>query len=64
MIDDFTNIDKNGKNIRNVFYEEKVKNSDYQIIGYFGIDGVLIRYLVKKIKLKKIWRIIKFIEFN
>ena len=47
MIDDFTNIDKNGKNIRNVFYEE-FKNSDYQITGYFGIDGVLIRYFGEK----------------
>ena len=40
MIDDFTNIDKNGKNIRNVFYEEfkKFRLSNNRIFP--GIDGV------------------------
>ena len=43
MIDDFTNIDPSGNSIRNVFLE-KFKNHNYQITGYFGIDGVVIRY--------------------
>ncbi len=43
MIDDFTNIDSEGNNIRKLF-NEKFKNFDYQIIGYFGTDGVIIRY--------------------
>ena len=43
MIDDFTNIDQSGNSIRNLFLE-KFKNHNYQITGYFGIDGVVIRY--------------------
>lgn len=43
MIDDFTNIDSEGNNIRKLF-NEKFKNFDYQIIGYFGTDGVILRY--------------------
>lgn len=43
MIDDFTNIDPNGNSIRHLFYQ-KFKNHDYEITGYFGIDGVVIRY--------------------
>ena len=43
MIDDFTNIDPSGNSIRNLFLE-KFKNHNYQITGYFGIDGVVIRY--------------------
>ena len=43
MIDDFTNIDKNGNSIRKALYKE-FQGHDYEIIGYFGVDGVIIRY--------------------
>jgi len=43
MIDDFTNIDPNGNSIRDIF--NKTFNKDeYQITGYFGIDGIVIRF--------------------
>tara|TARA_B100000427_G_scaffold50346_1_gene38341 strand:+ start:1696 stop:2358 length:663 start_codon:yes stop_codon:yes gene_type:complete len=43
MIDDFTNIDKDGKSIREAFYEE-FSNHDFELVGFFGVDGVVIRY--------------------
>ena len=47
MIDDFTNIDPSGKSIRELFKQE-FKNCDFEIVGYFGIDGVIIRYFGSK----------------
>tara|TARA_B100000902_G_scaffold157217_2_gene153451 strand:- start:5077 stop:5637 length:561 start_codon:yes stop_codon:yes gene_type:complete len=43
MIDDYTNIDSDGNNIRKII-NDKFNNIDYQIVGYFGTDGVIIRY--------------------
>ena len=43
MIDDFTNIDSEGKSIRNLFYK-KFEGHDFEITSYFGIGGVVIRY--------------------
>ena len=43
MIDDFTNIDKKGNSIRKALYKE-FQGHDFEIIGYFGVDGVIIRY--------------------
>ena len=47
MIDDFTNIDPSGKSIRELFKQEFI-NCDFEIVGYFGIDGVIIRYFGSK----------------
>ncbi len=43
MIDDYTNIDSDGNNIRKII-NDKFNNIDHQIVGYFGTDGVIIRY--------------------
>ena len=51
MIDDFTNIDPSGKSIRELFKQEFI-NYDFEIVGYFGIDGVIIRYFGLKKFLK------------
>tara|TARA_B100001250_G_scaffold286226_1_gene248236 strand:+ start:1442 stop:2104 length:663 start_codon:yes stop_codon:yes gene_type:complete len=47
MIDDFTNIDREGKSIREAFYKE-FNNHDFELIGYFGVDGVVIRFFSEK----------------
>lgn len=46
MIDDFTNIDLEGKSIRDIFYK-KFEGHDFEITSYFGIGGVIIRYFGK-----------------
>ncbi len=46
MIDDFTNIDPNGNSIRDIFINT-FSDHEYQITGYFGIDGVIVRYFGK-----------------
>jgi O-methyltransferase len=44
MIDDFTNIDKDGNSIKKIF-DEVFQDKDYIVTNYFGIDGVVIRIL-------------------
>lgn len=44
MIDDFSNVDRDGNSISKVFYEE-FKGLEFEKVGFFGVDGVLIRYL-------------------
>ena len=46
MIDDFTNVDSEGKSIRDLFYK-KFEGHDFEITSYFGIGGVVIRYFGK-----------------
>ncbi len=46
MIDDFTNLDRNNLSIRNAFYKI-FKESDIEKVGFFGIDGVVFRYMPK-----------------
>ena len=49
MIDDFTNIDSNNLSIRNAFYKF-FKESDVEKVGFFGIDGVVFRYMPKNLQ--------------
>ena len=44
MIDDFSNVDRDGNSISKVFYEE-FEGLKFEKVGFFGVDGVLIRYL-------------------
>ena len=44
MIDDFTNLDKNNKTIRDAFYNI-FDVAHIEKVGFFGIDGVVFRYL-------------------
>lgn len=44
MLDDFTNIDQNNLSIRNAFYSI-FREKDFEKVGYFGIDGVVFRYI-------------------
>lgn len=45
MIDDFFNVDKNGKSICKEFLKYFKLNTNVFIYKYFGIGGICLRYL-------------------